>query len=72
MSASFGVDVKSLNKVSTIWMDDASYKDVSGKATFTQSETDEITKVLSTTGSIFRRINSVSYTHLTLPTKEGV
>ena len=58
MSASFGVDVKSLNKVSTIWMDDASYKDVSGKATFTQSETDDITKVLSTTGSIFRRINS--------------
>ena len=58
MSASFGVNTKTLNKVNTIWMDDASYKDVSGKATFTQSETDEITKVLSTTGSVFRRINS--------------
>ena len=58
MSASFGVNTKTLNKVNTIGMDEAAYKDVSGKATFTQSETDEITKVLSTTGSVFRRINS--------------
>ena len=58
MKASFGADISKLKNVSSVWMDDATYKDVSGKATFTQSETDEITKVLSTTGSVFRRINS--------------
>ena len=40
-------------------MDDATYKDVSGKATFTQSETDKITKELTNAGSTFRKINSV-------------
>ena len=40
-------------------MDDATYKDVSGNATFTQSETDKITKELSNAGSTFRKINSV-------------
>ena len=40
-------------------MDDATYKDVSGRATFTQSETDKITKELSNVRSTFRKINSV-------------
>ena len=39
-------------------MDDASYKDVSGKATFNKSETDAITKILSETGKTFQRINA--------------
>ena len=58
MKASFGANIKGLNKVNSVWMDDASYKDVSGKATFTKSETEQVTKLLSQTGSIFRRINS--------------
>ena len=58
MKASFGVNISRLNKTSSVWMDDASYKDVSGKATFTQTETDAITKILSQAGSTFRRINS--------------
>ena len=40
MKASFGVNISGLKKVSSIWMDDATYKDVSGKATFTEKETD--------------------------------
>ena len=40
-------------------MDDATYKDVSGKATFTQSETDPITSELSRKSSTFQRINAV-------------
>ena len=36
MKASFGVDISKLSKPSTVWMDDATYKDVSGRATFTQ------------------------------------
>ena len=58
MKASFGANIKGLNKVNSVWMDDASYKDVAGKATFTKSETEQVTKLLSQTGSIFRRINS--------------
>ncbi len=59
MKASFGVDISKLTNVKSIWMDDATYKDVSGNATFTQSETDKITKELSNAGSTFRKINSV-------------
>ena len=58
MSAKFGVDIKGLKKIDSVWMDNASFKDVSGKATFTQSETEEVTSYLSTVGKIFRRINS--------------
>ena len=34
MQASFGADIRGLKKPSTVWMDDATYKDVSGKATY--------------------------------------
>jgi len=58
MKASFGVNISGLKNVSSIWMDDATFKDVSGSATFTQSETDAITKELSIAGSTFQTINS--------------
>ena len=58
MKASFGVNISNLKKVKSIWMDDATYKDVSGKATFTQSETDDITKQLSGAGSTFQKMNA--------------
>ena len=57
MKASFGADIKGLNKPSSIWMDDATYKDVTGKATFNQKETEFVTKILSETGKTFQRIN---------------
>ena len=58
MKASFGVDISKLSKPSTVWMDDATYKDVSGRATFTQKETEAVTKLLSNTGRTFQRINA--------------
>ena len=58
MKASFGADIKKLTNTSSVWMDDAQYKDVSGRATFTKSETDQITKILSETGKTFQRISS--------------
>ena len=58
MKASFGVNISKLSKTSSVWMDDATYKDVSGRATFTATETAAITKILSQAGSTFRRINS--------------
>ena len=57
MKASFGADISKLNKVSSVWMDDATYKDVSGEATFTESETEKVTKVLSEVGKTFQKIN---------------
>ena len=57
MKASFGADISKLNKVPSVWMDDATYKDVSGKATFTQKETEDITAILSQTGRTFNKIN---------------
>ena len=58
MKASFGVNISGLNKPSSVWMDDATYKDVSGRATFTEKEKDAVTKILSQTGSTFQRINA--------------
>ena len=59
MKASFGKTiVDKFQDVSTIWMDDANYKDVSGVATFTLSETNELTKILSQAGTLFTQISA--------------
>ena len=60
MKASFGVDISGLKKTSKVWMDDATYKDTSGKSTFTANETAKITDVLSQVGKTFHKINSGS------------
>ena len=57
MKASFGADISNLTKTSSVWMDDATYKDVSGKATFTEKETESVTAILSQTGKTFNKIN---------------
>jgi len=58
MKASFGANISSLNKPSSVWMDDATYKDVSGSATFNSKETEKVTALLSQTGKTFQKINS--------------
>ena len=58
MKASFGADISGLSKPSSVWMDDATYKDVSGKATFTTAETESVTAVLSQVGKTFNKINA--------------
>jgi len=58
MTASFGADIKGLKKTSSVWMDDATYKDASGTATFTSTETEVITSVLSQVGKTFQKINA--------------
>ena len=58
MKASFGANIKGLQTPSTVWMDDATYKDVSGSATMTAAETEKVTASLSAAGSTFRKINS--------------
>jgi hypothetical protein len=58
MKASFGVNIKGLRKISSVWMDDATYRDESGTATFTKAETDQVTRILSGVGLTFRKIDS--------------
>ena len=58
MKAKFGADVSKLSKTSSVWLDDATYKDVSGTATFNAKETESVTAVLSNVGKTFQRINA--------------
>ena len=60
MKASFGANISGLTKSKSVWMDDATYKDVSGKATMTSKETAEVTAHLSNAGKTFQRINAPS------------
>lgn len=66
MTASFGKGiVQKMKQVPSVWMDDANYKDYSGTATFTKSETAEVTAILSKAGSLFQTLDSklVNYIH---------
>lgn len=58
MKASFGADISGLTKTSSVWMDDATYKDVSGKATMNTKETEAVTKSLSSVGTTFQKIDA--------------
>ena len=58
MTASFGANISSLNKPATVWMDDATYKDVAGKATFTTTEAEKVSALLSSVGTTFQKINA--------------
>lgn len=62
MSASFGEEIAGrFKKVKSVWSVDAVYKDVSGTATFTAEETDNITKVLSAAGKLFNTIKKETF-----------
>ena len=57
MTSSFGQSIVSkMRSVSSVWMDDATHKDVSGTATFTAEETANLTSILSQAGKIFQRL----------------
>jgi len=59
MQASFGGDiVGKLKKSSKVWMVNAELEDKSGKATFTQKENLQVTKLLSEAGKMFQKIQS--------------
>lgn len=57
MSASFGKSIANrFRSTSSIWSIDATYRDETGNATFTKEESDRVTAILSTAGSIFNRV----------------
>jgi len=57
MNASFDVNVNEMTKTPNVWFRDAEYEDVSGSATMTEKETDQITRILSGAGRLFRQLN---------------
>ena len=59
MRAEFGGDiVGKLKKTKKVWMVNADLEDKSGKATFTQRENLEVSKLLSEAGKMFQKIKS--------------
>lgn len=56
MRASFNIKASSFKKTPSVWLQDANLRDLSGTATLTQKDTDEVTKALSDAGKIFNKI----------------
>jgi hypothetical protein len=56
LSASFGANISNLGSSTDVWIDDASYKDVSGNSTLTAKETLKLTQELSLVGKAFHGI----------------
>lgn len=58
MRASYGKNItRGFKNTPDVWVQDADYKDISGKATFTDKETKDLTKILSEAGKIFNTMN---------------
>ena len=58
LGASFGANIKGLGHSSDVWVDDATYKDMSGNASMTAKETLSLTQELSTVGKAFHGITA--------------
>jgi hypothetical protein len=58
MSASFGVSVAAFKKVRSVWQKSANFPDISGLATLSKKETDEITIHISNAGKLFQKISA--------------
>ena len=56
MTAKFGVTLSQIPKTKEAWMMDATYRDVSGTATFNKKDTITITKILSNAGKMFQSL----------------
>ena len=60
MTASFGVSVGAFKTVRTVWQKSANFPDISGLATLTKKETDEITTHISNAGKLFQKISATT------------
>ena len=66
MKASFGKKIASKFRSSrTVWMDDATYRDVSGKALFSPKETENFNDLLSQAGRLFRKVDGDAFKMIT-------
>ena len=62
LGASFGANISKLGHTSDVWIDDATYKDVSGNSSMTATETVKLTKELSSVGKAFHGISKKDLT----------
>jgi len=61
MTSSFNVNAdRDFTASRNVWLQDAGLRDLSGTATLTQSDTEEVTAALSVAGRIFQRISSTT------------
>ena len=60
MNASFGVTTAAFKTVRSVWQKSANLPDISGLATLTKKDTDEITKHISNAGKLFQKIASTT------------
>jgi hypothetical protein len=59
MTASFGKSIiQNMNKIPSVWMDDANYKDYSGTATFTAQETSVLNGLITKIQAKFNNIKA--------------
>lgn len=59
LQAQFGANVSELNKTNSVWVDDATYKDLSGQATLTQQENK---KMLQGMNAVARAMTTADFT----------
>ena len=59
MSASFGADISSLNKVPEVWVSSAEYQNMSGSVNLTRTEYKALHQKMSDVGKIFHKIDMV-------------
>ena len=65
LKAVFGKDViGSLTQNPNVWMTGVDYHDVSGKASMTQEETDQVTTILSEAGKIFQKLDAKTLNYI--------
>lgn len=53
MKASFNPSIRSLKKTSKVWYDDATFRDVHGKATFTKTDTGDMKNLITKVNQLF-------------------
>ena len=68
MSASFGVTTGAFKTVRSVWQKSANFPDISGLATLSKKETNEITKHISNAGKLFQKIASSTLTDVSTNT----
>ena len=57
MKGSFGKNIsRKFKSISSVWMQDATYKDITGNANFNAKETAKVTALLSEAGKIFKSV----------------
>lgn len=70
MQASFGASVAGLNATKDVWFDDAFYKDLTGRASFTPREDAKIKNTLLAAASTLNKINEKEFNRIIFTGKQ--